>query len=143
MENDYTQLTGQMQSFIDLLGHQHDDSEATGADGPHMERIDFDRLRDVLTAVREKLEAAQRLDSEMHALRRRLMGRIEALRRSGKLMADDGRPGNEALPANDISLDELLRIYDEETSLLHYAAASRKRAARSRHKVNRDYNQFK
>jgi hypothetical protein len=142
MENDYMQLSRQAQSFIDLLRQTRGGAE-TEADGPHVEQVDFDQLCELLSAVREKLDLAQKSESEMHAVRRRLAGRIAALRRSGTIIAGDGRPGDDSPPADDVPLSELIRIYEEETARLHRATTPRGRTTQINRGDYRKYREFK
>lgn len=142
MESEYTQLIGQAQSFIDLLNHTQDEPDMTNADGPHVERIDFDQLGELLSAVRDRLDAARKVEDEMHRVRRRLAARIAALRRGGSIIADDGRPVKDSFSADDVSLDELIRMHEEEMARLH-DAASAGRTVRSNRKVYHDYSEFK
>ncbi len=139
MESEYTQLIGQVTSFIDLLNCDRDEGDT---DGPHMERIDFDRLREILSAVHSKLDAAQKAEAEMRRVRRRLAARITALRRGGRIIADDGHPVEDSLPADDVSLDELIRMQEEEAARLHQAA-SPGRTAPGGGKTYRGYSEFK
>jgi hypothetical protein len=143
MESDYTQLIERTQSFVDLLDIKHDESDTADADRPHVERIDFDQLRELLSTLRDKLDGARKVEGEMHRVRRRLAARIEALRRGGKIIADDGRQSTDSLPAEDVSLDELIRMHEEETARLHHATASSDRSVRSNRKIYRDYGEFK
>lgn len=142
MESEYTQLIGQVQSFIDLLNDGKEESNTTGGDGPHVERIDFDQFREMLLAVRDKLDEAHKAEVEVHRIRRRLTARIAALRRGGRIIADDRHPVEDSFPADSAPLDELIRMHEEETARLHHAAPAG-RTVRSKRTATRDYSEFK
>lgn len=142
MENDYMQLSRQAQSFIDLLRQAHGESK-TEADGPHIEQVDFDQLCELLSAVRGRLDMAQKAEGEMHAVRRRLAGRIAALRRGGRIIAGDGQTGDDSPLADDVTLSELIRMYEDETARLHRVTAPRGRTAQINRGANRNYREFK
>lgn len=143
MENEYAHLIEQAQSFIDLLQHTPEDSDAAGGGEPRVEKIDFDQLREMLAAVRDKLDAARKIENEMDRIRRKLAARIDALRRGKSIIANNGRPADDSHPADDISLDELIRTLEAETGRLHHGAATPARTAVASRKAYRDYGEFK
>jgi hypothetical protein len=143
MENEYAQLIQQTQAFIDLLCHAGNESSSDEVAGPHIEKLDFDQLRQLLSDLRERLEEARKIEREMETVRRRLAGRIASLRRGRKTLIDNGRSDDDALSGDGVPLVELMRIYEEETARLHRAASSPGRSVRGNSTIYRDYREFK
>ncbi len=143
MESEYTQLMDRVKSFVGLLDHAHDEPNSTEAGGPHVERIDFDQLRELLSTVCDRLDEARKIEDETGRVRRRLTARIAALRRGRTIVAADGRPVADAAPAEDGALIDLIQTLEEEAARLHRATASFGRKTFRQGAVHHDYREFK
>jgi hypothetical protein len=117
------------QELIDIYGFLGSQETANGksekckASNPHVELIDFDRLRSTLKAVAEKLRTIETGAKDEAVVRLWLMSRIKSLRRGRQAVLRRHSKADDMSSLESATLPALIRIFEEESARLRSTAA--------------------
>ncbi len=141
MENEFQRLSGEVESFADMLRGLSGQLSGEGSEEvPHAETIDFDRLCGLLDDIRERLLTAQRLDNETATTRQWLIGRIESLRRGRQALLNERPIGDLPSSLHAAPVAELIRRFEDESAAFRTTATP---GAVNSRRTRPDYNAFK
>lgn len=129
MENKLQELDRALCEFIAILDNDfRKDSAKDGAtpDYPHMELIDFDRLRGMLDETTAALRDALQRERQAEVVRKWLISRITAMRRGRKAILLQHHAGDVSTPMPEATLPELLRLFEDESAGLRRLSSTEK-----------------
>jgi hypothetical protein len=102
-------------SGIDQGNSELDDQSV---DIPHVEMIDFDKLRDLLTASMAALEHARENDRDIAVARNWLANRVQSLQRGRNAVVSAHNRNNGVQSPDQSTLSELITQYEESAARL-------------------------
>jgi len=127
MRSDNEKLTQYLKSFLATVNDTQSgdtENESDNDDAPHLEKIDFDELSAVLQDTLTELEAFRTRTREYDVVRRWFLDRISSLDR-GRQAILGASPNANIMPSSEnLSLPELIRLFEEASARLRSTAIS-------------------
>lgn len=147
MAIDLRQLEERLHHFAELLGAEPKEHESAAgpsdATTPHIELIDFDDLRRMLTETIAVLTTVAKQNDDAAVVRNWLGARIVALRRARQAFLREGLTPIDPVEEN-MPLPTLLRCFEDETARWRAATADKsRRPGRSGGRGHKEYLEFK
>lgn len=147
MESTYLRLSQYLADLAKILQNAEPDkgqSQTEESELPHIELIDFDKLRQMLDETASSLEMAHALDLEVKVVRKWLIDRITALGRGQRAILGRRGADIDGAALNETSLPELVRHLDEVSASLRKSAVNyRLVAGTSAFRSADDFRKFK
>jgi hypothetical protein len=127
MESDNRKLSEYLRetaTALEVCASGSDEAALGEQEAPHLELVDFDRLRENLKTAAQELEQARIRERESDVVRQWFIDRIKALRRGRRAVLYERGGEAEAIASDRATLPQLMRGFEEEAARLRQTASN-------------------